>query len=190
MGSRMLAKNTIRIKKKWQIIYAKHPKIALLIVFLLGGMLWGLPLYYITNNLRISVTPSVNAFLFLKKKECSYERFECAEIEPPENDPNLPPVKGITLIKMFSCLPGETVEVKGLEYYCLQKDGIRRLMGKAKTVSRKGKPLTPWKPPRGNKYVLPEGYFFMVNPNKDSYDSRYLGPIPKRKIISCLQPIF
>ena len=160
----------------------------LFLFFVLVGIVAGYGFYYVFSHLRVSISPSAGFRIFWLKKNCEFVRGEYALVKPPPNDPHLIS-PSITLIKRFSCFPGEKVEKRGLRYFCYRTEGFVEEMATAKTRSRKGEPLEPWVPPR-NPIVIPEGYYFMANPSKDSYDSRYLGLIPKERIIGCLLPLF
>ncbi len=155
--------------------------------FVLIGALIGIGLYLIYANLRISLSPSAGYRIFWMKDECDFVRREFALVKPPPGDPNLIS-DAILLVKSFACLPGEVIEKKGLKYFCHRADGFVEEVAVAKTRSRKGKPLNPWEPPK-NPMVIPDGYYFMANPTRDSYDSRYLGLVPRERIVGCLIPL-
>jgi len=164
-------------------------ELGVFVFFLTVGCIAGYLFYQLCMHLRLSVTPSAGARVFWIKDRCEFRRGEFAAVKPPPDDPFVPHPESVVLIKRFACMPGERIVVKGLEYYCLRRDGFKELVAVAKTKSRKGKKLTPWHPEGGDSLVIPDGFYFMANPDKDSYDSRYLGLISKDRIVYCVEPV-
>jgi len=140
--------------------------------------------FYVLPHLRYSFTRSAGAHLFWIKDRCSLKRWEFVEVKVRPDDPFVPDPRHTLLIKRITCLPGETIERRGLSFFC---NGYL-FVGKAKTRARDGRKLTPWTP---DVKVIPEGYYFLSNPQcSDSYDSRYLGLFPRSAIVHCLTPLF
>ncbi|MEM4959650.1 MAG: S26 family signal peptidase, partial [Nanopusillaceae archaeon] len=106
--------------------------------------------------------------------------------------------KGKLITKRVACVEGMYVKIVGLDYYCC--DGVRGkdswegciYLGRAKTQSKKGEEVIPYNPCGGIDcfFEVPSGYYFLVNPHPDSYDSRYLGLIKRDIIVSVLDPLF
>lgn len=123
-----------------------------------------------------------------------------------------------TLVKQVSCLGGRyyLVIIKELrDYYCCPKSWALSdfanfdlsqctYLGRAKTTSKKGDKVDPYYPCEdggikivSNRttydvcvYYLPERAYFVSGMHRDSYDSRYFGPITEEVIISILRPVF
>ncbi len=167
----------------------KSKELKIFALFIAVGCVAGLFFYYLVAHLRISITPSAGARIFWVKKQCEFKRGEFAAVRPPANDPFVPHPESVVLIKRFACMPGERIVVEGLEYYCNREDGFTEKVAVAKTKSRKGKKLKPWRPEAGDSTVIPDGFYFMANPDRDSYDSRYLGLISKDRIVYCVDPV-
>lgn len=88
--------------------------------------------------------------------------------------------KGKVLVKKVVCVEGEYLYVKGLDYYC---NGV--YLGRARTTDSKGRPVSPFV----FNGEIPKGYLFVMGENERSYDSRYMGLIPKSNIQAKLIPI-
>lgn len=88
--------------------------------------------------------------------------------------------KGKVLVKKVACNEGEYLYVKGLDYYC---NGV--YLGRARTTDSKGRPVSPFV----FNGEIPKGYLFVMGENERSYDSRYMGLIPKSNIQAKLIPI-
>ena len=74
--------------------------------------------------------------------------------------------KGTMFIKYAECLPGNTLNVKGLKYYCNGK-----YFATAQKTDSKGIPVKHFV----YNGVIPKGKVFMYAPHPRSYDSRYWG---------------
>jgi conjugal transfer pilin signal peptidase TrbI len=70
--------------------------------------------------------------------------------------------RGVTFIKRVAGAGGDVVSVRGGVYYV---NGL--VIGRAKTVTLAGVPLTPAAPG-----VIPDGHYFVATPNPNSLDSR------------------
>jgi len=154
-------------------------------VFVLCGLL----VYLTSLKLIFSATPSVGAH-FLLRKNCPprFHRFDLVEIKSPENDPFVP--EGMNLVKHAVCFPGEKVVRKGKRFFCVTREGLKLDLGPVKFRAKDGRPLIPWLSD-GSSAVIPEGYVFVVgDKSPHSYDSRYFGPVPEGRILSCPVPLF
>ncbi|MEM4959199.1 MAG: S26 family signal peptidase [Nanopusillaceae archaeon] len=151
---------------------------------------------FLFSKIVVSLGDSTSHHIFLKvNKEPGFGDY--VVIKTPESDPF---AKGKLITKRVACASGMYVKIVGLDYYCCDSikgkdswDGCSHL-GQAKTESKKGESVTPYNPCRGEGnnscfFEVPLGYYFLVNPHPDSYDSRYLGLIHRGSIISVLKPI-
>lgn len=87
-------------------------------------------------------------------------------------------------VKRVSCTEGEVVWRAGRDFYC-----GNTYMGTAKEHSLKGERLEAFLSDN-QKLTLEEGYVFVSGNHRDSYDSRYFGPIKKSRILAVLVPVF
>lgn len=85
-------------------------------------------------------------------------------------------------VKRVAGLPGDDIRVEGRAVWV---DG--RPVGVAKTISRRGKTLSPIAPG-----VIPPGFIFVHANHRDSYDSRYqsIGLVPDARVIGRAVPLF
>ena len=88
--------------------------------------------------------------------------------------------KPTKLMKKVTCIGGERLETKTREYYC---NGEYLVM--AKWFSLRGEPLDSF----AYSGTVPEGMLFVTGRHVDSFDSRYLGFIPRRKIEGIAHPL-
>ncbi|AEH45791.1 Peptidase S26, conserved region [Thermodesulfatator indicus DSM 15286] len=148
-----------------------------------------LSIFLISQKLIFSATPSAGV-RFMLRHPCPsvLHRFDLVEIYPPENDPFVP--DGIKLVKHAACFPGEKIVREGKRFFCLTREGLRLDLGPIKFRAKDGRPLTPWLSD-GASSVIPEGYLFVIgDKSPHSYDSRYFGPISRKRVISCPVPLF
>lgn len=89
--------------------------------------------------------------------------------------------KACNMIKRVGCDEGGKLVTSGKEFYC---NGF--FLGKAKDFSKRGDPLTAFH----YNGIIPQGYAFMVNDHKDSYDSRYYGLVQKKNVSALVTPLF
>ncbi len=83
-------------------------------------------------------------------------------------------------IKQVSCQPGDTLELKGRDYYCNGE-----FIASAKPLSMKGEPLSAFR----FSGPVPSGMLFVTGHHKDSYDSRYFGFVRKEDVKAIVYPI-
>ena len=116
-----------------------------------------------------------------------------AYIFPTEN-PASPFRKGDHMVKLVLGTPGDEVKVDPERNVSIHRSGDRfapflgaSQVGKAKPVSKAGKPLEAIAPG-----IVPESRFFVFAPHPDSLDSRYamVGFISEDDIIGRTFPIF
>lgn len=88
--------------------------------------------------------------------------------------------KNKVLVKEVACDEGEYLYVRGLDYYCQGQ-----YLGRARETDSQGNPVSPfiWND------RIPKGYFFALGENERSYDSRYMGLIPKENVIALMIPL-
>lgn len=150
---------------------------------------------FVLSKIVIAAGGSVPYHVFLR------EEFRCDDVEaysyvlvrtPPEDRF----AKGRLIVKQVTCLPHDYLKIVGLDYYCCKNEarGFEECiyLGKAKTRSMMREPVDPYNPCGRDLCVveIPEGYLFLINQHKDSYDSRYLGPIPCNWVVAKVRPIF
>jgi len=82
--------------------------------------------------------------------------------------------KGTIFTKYIRCIEGDTLNTKGLNYYCNGK-----FIGKARTHDSKGRSIKNFV----FNGVIPKGKYFAMGTHPKSYDSRYWGFVSKRDII-------
>lgn len=140
--------------------------------------------YFISSNIVIAYGKSIDKKVFWRVDFEKLERGNYVLVKADDNDIF---AKGKLISKMVGCASGETLEIKGDEYYCMDN-----YLGKAKHQSRTGIPVKPFNP-CGSFYCIykiPDNHYFVIGTHKDSYDSRYFGPINKEKILARLLPIW
>lgn len=163
----------------------------------------------------ISVSPSLphTVFRTVEKKDPELGDYVNFKVSPEDRFAG-----NQTLIKQISCLGGQhflVVIKESRDYYCCYENvtlsGFKELnlsrctyLGKAKTTSQRGDKVEPYYPCAGSEvkittnetsynvciYNLLNETYFVSGTHKDSYDSRYFGPIKREAIISILKPIF
>lgn len=84
------------------------------------------------------------------------------------------------VVKEVRCVPGQHLRVTDTEAYC---DG--KYLGPKKPYTLDGRPMPKWQ----YDGIIPEGQFFLMNPHKDSFDSRYYG-LRKREELTRLVALF
>jgi len=105
--------------------------------------------------------------------------------------PSDPFAKGATITKQVVCTPGMKLTVtKDKKYFC---DG--QFIGKAKDKSKTGKEVENYTPcinrnQEACEIIIPDGCYFAVGHNPDSYDSRYIGLIKKEDIVAVSVPVW
>lgn len=96
---------------------------------------------------------------------------------PPDN----PYYEGISFVKRIAAGPGDEVTCIGRDFYVRDE-----LIARAKPTSQAGKPLA-----QGPCGVVPEGHYFVVTPDKDSFDSRYevIGYVSRNRVRGVAMPL-
>lgn len=138
----------------------------------------------LASNLAITYGKSIDRTVFWKVKADKIKHGDYVLVQTDTTDIF---AKGMLITKMVGCAPGEILEIKGDEYYCGED-----YLGRAKNKSRTGISVTPFNPCGSSycKYQVPEGQYFVTGTHKDSYDSRYFGPVSADKIVAKLLPIW
>lgn len=149
---------------------------------------------FLFSKVVVSLGDSTPYHIFLKvNKEPGLGDY--VVIETPKTDRF---AKGKLITKKVACVGGMYIKIVGLDYYCCNgtrgKDSWEgcTYLGKAKTQSKKGERAIPYNPCGGVDcfFEVPLGYYFLVNPHPDSYDSRYLGFINRSKVMATLRPLY
>jgi len=140
--------------------------------------------YALVSNLAVSYGNSIDKKLFWKVNSEKIERGDYVLVQTDREDIF---AKGHIIAKIIGCSEREVLEIEGDEYYC---NGD--YLGRAKHQSRTGITVKPFNP-CGTVYCLykiPENQYFIIGTHRDSYDSRYFGPVRKDKILARLLPIW
>ena len=89
---------------------------------------------------------------------------------------------GVPMLKRILAVPGQTVCRTGLT---ITVDGIE--LGQARERDARGRPLPVWQ----GCHLLSAGEIFVMNwQSADSFDGRYLGPIPASAVIGQAIPVW
>lgn len=148
---------------------------------------------FLFSKVVLSLGDSTPYRIFLKVNK-EPELGDYVVIETPKTDRF---AEGKLITKRVACVGGMYIKIVGLDYYCCNgtrgKDSWEgcTYLGKAKTQSKKGEKVIPYNPCGGVDcfFEVPLGYYFLVNPHPDSYDSRYLGPVGKSRVLFVLRPL-
>jgi conjugative transfer signal peptidase TraF len=90
--------------------------------------------------------------------------------------------RGVPLLKRVAALPGQTVCRDDL---AIVIDG--NVLGRARKNDGMGRPLPDW---RGCRVVATDELFLMNWQSSDSFDGRYIGPLPRSWIIARAIPLW
>lgn len=164
-----------------EIISSKTKLSTLVIVFVLSALAGWL----VSSKIVVSTSESLDRRVFVK---VAPEELKTGSYVMIQTDPKDPFAKGKLVSKKIGCSSGEILEIKNDEYFC---EGY--YLGKAKKVSRSGIPVSSFYPCDSSevcRYQLKEGEYFVIGTHKDSYDSRYFGPIKRDVIIARLLPLW
>ena len=161
--------------------------IVLVVLLVVGGRV-------VASRFVFSYTNSVG-YRFFKRVKCPpvIPRWQFLEVIPNSEDPFVPHVGWMHLIKKAGCLPGETVVRRGLDFWCPTPEGLQIGLGRTKLKARDGRPLVPYTYGSGPeaRIKIRNGSIFVVGDlQPHCYDSRYFGPIPRERVFSCLKPLF
>lgn len=100
----------------------------------------------------------------------------------PDTGYKVGPRAGQKTIKLVMALPQDPIKVEGTELYVRWAHLDRLWL--AKSIPGKGV---------GDfdaNYLVPEGTFFAYGTERESFDSRYFGPVDQRLIIGYARPLF
>lgn len=100
----------------------------------------------------------------------------------PDTGFGVGPRPGMRTIKRVEALPGDRVRVEGTELY-IRHMHIDRLW-LAKSIP--GKDVGSF----DADYIVPDGKIFVYGTEKESFDSRYFGPISVESVIGYARPVF
>lgn len=160
-----------------------RPKGKKFVIFIVIIMFSVMVSWIYERNLIITLTPSLDHRIFLKKtfegKQLSLEKGDYVMFSLKHDKHALPEYR---LLKKVACVEGEVLKVTPeKKYYCNNK-----YLCKAKDRSLKGEKL--------DNFVfngkIPVGSIFVMGHHKDSYDSRYFGLVPKGILKLVAYPIW
>ena len=158
---------------KQKFIEAKRE---LLIAFSIAFPLLAFYVFVVATHLAINFSPSISGYLFWVEKgrrDFSPGDYVLIKFSPERHDPY---IQNGYVGKRIGCMPGQTLERKGLAFYCNGK-----LIAVAKTHSISGKPLHPFDWTKGK---IPPGYYFVYGEHPYSWDSRYYGFVSEKEIVA------
>ncbi|MEM3580406.1 MAG: S26 family signal peptidase [Candidatus Bathyarchaeia archaeon] len=140
--------------------------------------------YSLSSSIAVSYGNSVDKKVFWKTAPEALKRGDYVIVKTEAEDPF---AKGRLITKKIGCTEGQTLEIKGDDYYC---EGD--YLGRAKHKSKTGIPVKPFNPcdSESCRFPIPGGHCFVVGTHPDSYDSRYFGPVPYEKIVWRLIPLW
>ncbi len=151
---------------------------------------------FLCKKLVFSVGRSVPYHLFIKV-DGEPSLYDFVLVKSSESDKI---AKGNLLTKRVMCTEGMYLKVSGLDYYCCNSEEADWnnciYIGRAKLRSRKGEKVTPFKPCTNLSenaicvISVPKDSYFLATSHPDSYDSRYIGFINKKDVLSKLSPIW
>ncbi|MEM4134386.1 MAG: S26 family signal peptidase [Candidatus Micrarchaeia archaeon] len=162
----------------------KHYKKHILIFILIA-----LPGLILPSKLVFSYGNSVKSVIFWKVKETpGIDRYVVVK-----TDSNNKYTKGRNIVKKVACMGGDYLLVTvDKDYYCIHNGQIKHI-GKAKDKDKKGDDVTNFVPCEEKdklcRYLIPYGNYFVVGEHKDSYDSKYMGFIDEKNIITVVYPV-
>jgi signal peptidase I len=162
----------------------------------IGLVLVALAGYCFASRVVVTYGDSIDKHVFFKTSDNSFQTGQYVVIKTDETDPF---AKGKLITKKIGCSPGEVLKIVGDDYFCNEE-----WLGRAKHYSRTGIPVKPFNPCNTDisvklftsfntsicERVVPEGSYFVIGTNKDSYDSRYFGFVSKEKIVSKVIPLW
>lgn len=100
----------------------------------------------------------------------------------PDTGHQVGPKEGQRAIKLVHALPGHSVTVQGTEL--VVRDFFEDRLWLAKSIP--GKKPGDW----DASYKVAPGTFFAYGTEKESFDSRYFGPVDQRRIVGYARPLF
>lgn len=148
-------------------------------------------------RLDVNYTDSLpdHVFLTIKGWKAGLKHGDYVTYAFPSENPVSPFRKGDHMVKMIAGVGGDEVRMTdGGDFYIraagtttLLPEDLGHPVGKAKPVSRTGKPLE-----HGPVGVIPQDSYYVYAPHKDSLDSRYamVGWVQDRDLIGRTFPLF
>lgn len=109
------------------------------------------------------------------------ERGQLVVARMPDTGLGVGPEPGRKLVKIVSGLAGDHVRVKGTELYINQMHRDRLWLAKSLPGQQPGD--------FDRDQVLNDSEVFLLGSTKESYDSRYWGPLPKSEIVGAAYPL-
>jgi signal peptidase I/conjugal transfer pilin signal peptidase TrbI len=158
-------------------------------ILMLSLLLAGLAGSFFPGRISVTLTPSVKHRLWWLSGDTSHVRhgeyvlfrLPYARLEGMPVPEAVVSGEEIRAIKRVGCDEGEILRQEGREFFCGNE-----FLGRAKDLSRKGRPLSPF-PFSGE---VPAGMAFLVGDHPDSFDSRYFGFVDKNGYLAWARPIF
>lgn len=145
-----------------------------IIIFLIGSA--------IPSKFALTTTESVGHTLFFLHRMPAGEVLKKDYVLFEIKDPMVQGGKQTTIVKRVSCVEGETLRVKGSDYFCNGNE----LIARAKEKSMSGQALKAFQ----FDGTIPKGFVFVAGDNPNSYDSRYFGLVSINAIKAKAYPIF
>lgn len=147
---------------------------------LLTGVSFALIVGYWISPVRIAYTFDqslpykwwIELDLWREPKQGDYVLFE-----PPVRDEY---TQNKLLVKRIVCGEGQYIRTVGKDFYCNDV-----YLGRARETDSKGRPV---KHVQLNQ-VINRGYYFVMGTTEKSYDSRYMGLIPRQNIRKLMIPL-
>jgi type IV secretory pathway protease TraF len=163
------------VKKCYQRCNGMSKKKALKIVFI--ALMFVLIVF---NNIMFVTTDSLGKNVFhIKGRFPKIERGDYVSLTVIYPYSEIP--EEIKVVKKIGCVEGQTLAVKGRNFYC---DNF--YLGRAREKTMSGKKV--------NMFVyngkVPEGKVFLIAPHEYSFDSRYFGFVEVEKLELLLSPLF
>jgi signal peptidase I len=135
----------------------------------------------IPKRITVTISDSVNHRIFYKQTLFDQKDIKKGSYVMVELYSELVKCSPCLIVKRVAGVAGDLIVSRDLDYFCNGK-----YLGKAKTHSMTGKPLTSYK----KNGLIPENTIFLMGDSPDSFDSRYYGPMELKHVKAIARPIF
>lgn len=135
----------------------------------------------IPKRITVTISNSVNHRIFYKQTFFDQKDIKKGSYVMVELYSELVKCSPCLIVKRVAGVAGDLIVSRDLDYFCNGK-----YLGKAKTHSMTGKPLTSYK----KNGLIPENTIFLMGDSPDSFDSRYYGPMELKHVKAIARPIF